>query len=271
MIKQTMQPDIRFADVSLATGVRLRYAEWGDPAGQAVIMLHGYTDSWFSFSRLLPFFDSRRRVFVLDQRGHGDSDRPAGGYTFPDLAGDVIAFLDAKGISSATLIGHSMGSLVAQQTALTAPERVDRIVLIGSTTTVRNDATVAFLEEVVKLVDPVPEEFAREFQLSTIHRPLPVEFVDRIVAESLKLPARVWFEMAKGMLAGDCREELGRIQAPALILWGDRDAYFPRSEQDALASALPNAVLRVYPETGHSPHWERPEEVAREIIDFISE
>src|SRR5262245_19238745 len=81
---------LQFADERLATGVRLRYAENGDPAGHPIILLHGYTDSWFSFSRALPYFDPSWRVYILDQRGHGDSERPADGYTFPDFAADVI-------------------------------------------------------------------------------------------------------------------------------------------------------------------------------------
>jgi pimeloyl-ACP methyl ester carboxylesterase len=70
----------RFADVQLATGVRLRYAELGDPGVPPMILLHGYTDSWFSYSRVLPTLAARHHVFALDQRGHGDSDRPAHGY-----------------------------------------------------------------------------------------------------------------------------------------------------------------------------------------------
>jgi len=67
----------RFADVRLSTGVRLRYLEQGDPAGRPVILLHGLTDSWFSFSRVLPGISKAHRVYALDLRGHGDSDRPA--------------------------------------------------------------------------------------------------------------------------------------------------------------------------------------------------
>jgi pimeloyl-ACP methyl ester carboxylesterase len=263
-------PSMRFADARLTTGVRLRYAESGDPAGHPIILLHGYTDSWFSFSRTLPHFDPSWRVYILDQRGHGDSERPAGGYTFPDFAADVIAFMDAKGIKRATVVGHSMGSLVAQHVAVAAPERVERLVLIGSATTVRNEGVLEFQKAVEKLAEPVSAEFAREFQASTVHQPLPDEFMDRVVAESQRVPARVWKAVMAGMLAGDCKTELGRIQTPTLIVWGDRDAFFSRAEQDSLAAALPNAVLKVYPETGHCPNWERPEQFAQDLKDFIS-
>ena len=263
-------PSLRFTDARLTTGVRLRYAESGDPAGLPIILLHGYTDSWFSFSRALPYFDPSWRVYILDQRGHGDSERPASGYAFQDFAADVIAFMDAKGIKRATLVGHSMGSIVAQGVAITAAERVERLVLVGSATTVRNAAFVEFRQAVEKLDEPVPAEFAREFQVSCVHQPVPNEFMDRVVAQSRKLPARVWKAVMAGMLAGDYKAQLGLIRTPTLIVWGDRDAFFLRAEQDSLAAALPNAVLKVYTETGHCPNWERPEQFAQDLKDFIN-
>jgi pimeloyl-ACP methyl ester carboxylesterase len=263
-------PAMRFGDERLTTGVRLHYAELGDPAGHPVILLHGYTDSWFSYSRVLPHLDSTYHVFILDQRGHGDSERPASGYTFPDFAADVIAFMNAKGLARATLVGHSMGSIIAQGVALAAPERVERLVLVGSGTTVRNEAVAEFGQAVEKLNDPVPEKFVREFQLSCVHQPVPNEFMDRIVAQSLKAPARVWKAVLAGMLAGDYKARLGDIRTPTLIVWGDRDAFFLRAEQDSLAAALPNAVLKVYPEVGHCPNWERPEQFVQDLKEFIA-
>jgi len=263
-------PEISFGDVSLSNGLRIHYAETGRSGGRAVILLHGYTDSWFSFSLMLPHLDSDLRVFALDQRGHGESDRP-GGYTFKDFAGDVIGFMDAKGIRSAVLVGHSMGSFIAQHVALAAPDRVDGLVLIGSAATVRNDTVLAFRKELDKLEDPVPVQFAHEFQTGTVAGHVPAEFMQRVVAESLRLPARLWREVADGMLAGDANERLDRIKAPTLIIWGDRDGFFPRSEQDRLAASLKNSTLKVYPGTGHSPQWELPGQIAGEINDFIRE
>lgn len=260
---------LRFADVQLTTGVRLRYAEQGDPAAHPVILLHGVTDSSFSFSQVMPGLAADYHVYALDQRGHGDSDRPEDqGYTWTDFAADVIAFMDAMGIERATLVGHSMGSLVAQQVAITAPERVERLVLVASATTVRNEGVLEFQRAVDTLDDPVPEEFAREFQVSTIYQPLSEDFLDRVVAESLKLPARVWRAAMAGMLAAD-PVSYGDIRHPTLILWGDQDAILPRSEQDLLVSKLANASLKVYPETGHALHWERPEQFVQDLKKFI--
>src|SRR5688500_10536644 len=151
---------LRFNDARLSTGVRLHYAEQGNPRGHAVILLHGYSDSWFSYSRVLPLIDPKYHVYALDLRGHGDSDRPAAGYAMRDLAADVLAFMDDQRLARVTVIGHSMGSFVAQQLAMAAPERIARLVLIGSGTTPRHIGGIAELESAVRtLRDPVPVEF----------------------------------------------------------------------------------------------------------------
>ncbi|HJU54982.1 MAG TPA: alpha/beta fold hydrolase, partial [Pyrinomonadaceae bacterium] len=245
---------LRFADVQLKTGVRLRYAEAGDPKAPTLILLHGFTDSSFSYSRVMPALAAKYHVYALDQRGHGDSERPANGYSIPDFAADVVAFMDAKNLRRATVVGHSMGSFVAQQVAASAPERVERLVLIGSATTLHNDVVAELRNAIDELDDgPVPEEFVREFQTSTVHAPLPAEFMERVVAESRKVPARVWRGAVAGFFADEPGDRLVRIKAPTLIIWGDREMVFPRAEQDALVRQLSNAVLKVYAETGHSP------------------
>jgi pimeloyl-ACP methyl ester carboxylesterase len=121
------------------------------------------------------------------------------------------------------------------------------------------------------MADPVPPDFAREFQASTLHVPLPEAFFERLVAESLKLPASVWRSAWEGLLAFDDVDQLGRIAAPTLLLWGERDALFSRAEQERLAAAIPSARLIVYPETGHCPNWERPELVAGDLHRFMQE
>lgn len=262
---------LRFADAHLKTGVRLRYAEQGDPAGHPLILLHGYTDSWFSFSRVLPLLGANHRIYALALRGHGDSDCPAGGYTMPDFAADVLAFMDAKNLKRATIVGHSMGSFIAQQVALDAPQRVERLVLIGSATTSRNKVVLELQQAVNRLNDPVPAKFAREFQASTVYQPLPGDFMDRVVAESLKLPARVWRTTMAGIVAADYKTKLANVKTPTMILWGDEETIFPCAEQDLLVAKLPKAVLKVYPKTGHALHWERPDQFVRDLEEFITQ
>jgi non-heme chloroperoxidase len=262
---------LHFATVDLATGPTLHYADQGELGGEAIVFLHGWPDSWFSFSRVLPLFGERYHAYVLDQRGFGDSGRPDCCYAIDDFAADVPAFLDAVGLERATIVGHSFGTFVARRTAEVHPERVERLVLIGSAVTTTNEVMLEVQASLQHLRDPVPVEFAREFQSSTAHVPLPERFFERIVAESLKLPARLWREVFEGLLAFNDEDQLSRITAPTLIMWGDRDGLFSREEQDRLAAAIPDTELSVYRDTGHCPNWERPDNVAADLDRFMRE
>jgi len=219
-------------------------------------MLHGFTDSSFSFSRVLPLLPTDLRVIALDQRGHGDSDRPADGYTMDDFAGDVLKLMDVLSIAQATLGGHSMGSFVARRVAERAPERVPRLVLLG-TALVPTNAVVSDLRATVDhLVDPVDEAFIREFQMSTIHRAVPPEFFEHVIAESRKVPARVW----RAALAGlNSYQPRWPIRCPTTILGGQLDAVFSPQEQMALFVATEHSTLHLEPRVGHTLHWEAPE------------
>ncbi|HEX8249654.1 MAG TPA: alpha/beta fold hydrolase [Pyrinomonadaceae bacterium] len=259
----------KFGEVNLKTGIRMHYAEQGEANGEPIILIHGFTDSWFSYSRILPLLDKKYRVYALDQRGHGDSDRPEKGYAMKNFAADVIAFMDAKNIKKAIVVGHSMGSFVAMQTVLDAPQRIEKLVLIGTATTGRNDVTLDLQKTVNNLKDPVDEKFARDFQVSTSAESLPDEFINGVVKQSLKLPARIWQAALAGVIAEDYKPKLGKIKTPTLILWGDKENVFLRGEQDLLKAKISNSTLKVYPETGHSPHWEKPEMFVRDLNEFL--
>jgi pimeloyl-ACP methyl ester carboxylesterase len=272
----SVEQNIRLARTPLTTGSTLHYAEQGDRSGDPIIFLHGYSDSWFSFSRVLPLLSSEYHAFALTQRGHGDSDKPQCCYTPEDFAADVDAFMDAVGIEEATLVGASTGALFAQRVALSYPHRVSRLVLVGAQTPANeaNEAVMGLQEEVRALEDPVPPEFVRAFQEGTIHQPVPQEFLDTVVSESLKLPARVWRDYLEGAVLSidqDYVLPLRKIDVPTLILWGEQDPLFPREEQERLAAAIPGATLKVYPETGHAVHWDRPEWVVRDLEEFMKE
>jgi non-heme chloroperoxidase len=265
--------DVQFSTAQLATGVTLHYAEKGDPTGEAIIFLHGYSDSWFSFSRVLPLLAPSYHAFALTQRGHGDSDKPQCCYTPEDFATDVDTFMNAVGIAEATVVAASTAALFAQRVALSYPRRVSRLVMIGAQTPANEDV-MGLVEEMRALEDPVPPEFVRGFQESTIYQPVPQEFLDTVVSESLKLPARVWrdyMEQAVLSIDQDYVLPLREIDVPTLILWGEQDPLFSREEQERLAAAIPGATLKVYPETGHAVHWDRPEWVVRDLEEFMKD
>lgn len=250
---------------------RLSYITSGNPRGPAVLLLHGLTDSSFSWSRLIPHLPPEWRVIAPDQRGHGDSDRPDGGYGMDDFARDAVRILDELGIGSAAVVGHSMGTFVARRFAVLAPDRVTRLTLIASGPSARNEGTLELQRAVAALTDPVDPAFIREFQVGTIHRGVPDDFLERVISESLRVPARVFQAALDGMLEPESGTGLEDIRCPVQIIWGDRDAVFPSLEaQQELARRIPDATLKVYPEIGHAPHWEDPEHVARDLVSFHS-
>ena len=266
--------DVQFSATQLSTGLRVHYAEQGNPTGEAIVFLHAYVDSWFTFSRMLPLLSSEHQAFAPDQRGHGDSDKPECCYAVDDYAEDVDAFIEAVGIGAATLVGSSSAGMIAQRVALDYPHRVSRLMLIGSPTTLANNEGVRELGEemLAALDDPVSPEFVREFQESTIHHPVSEEFLAGLVSESLKVPARVWRDYWDGvLLTADDTARLSGIDAPTLILSGERDALLPREEQERTAAAIPDATLKVYPDTGHAVAWERPEWVVRDLEAFMKD
>ena len=260
---------VRLDDAVLRTGIRVRFAEHGAASGAPVVFLHGWPDSWFSFSRVLPLLPKTLRAIAFDQRGFGESDHPETGYSLPELAADAAALLDALGIERAAIVGHSYGSFVAREIAIAHPERVTSLVLVGTGYSAWTPVTEGLQQALRTLPDPIPEPFAREFQASTAYRPLPPDFFDGIVAESLKIPARLWPVMIDGLVRYDATAGLGQIRAPTLLLWGDHDALFSRAEQDRFLAAVPAARLRVYEDTGHCPNWERPDDVAADVAGFV--
>jgi non-heme chloroperoxidase len=268
-VMRQIAPSGRVKTATLPSGLTLPYVEQGDGTGLPVFLLHGYTDSWWSWAPVLPNLPETIHAYAPSQRGHGDADRPAQGYGPHDFAADAAAFLDALGIGSAVVVGTSMGSIVAQRFAIDYPERTKGLVLVAAATTWRTPAALELWDIVATLEDPIDPGFVREFQESTLAQPVPPAFIDTVVAESLKVPARVWqAALREGHLEANLAAELGAIQAPTLIVSGDRDAIHPRSEQAALAAAIPDARLVVYPDAGHALHWEEPARFAADLVAF---
>jgi non-heme chloroperoxidase len=261
---------ITIKSVQLPDGVRLPYVEQGDPAGVPVVLLHGYTDSWHSFERVLPHLPASIHAFAPSQRGHGDADRPAAGYRPRDFAADLVAFMDERGLERAIIAGTSMGSNIAERFALDHPERTLGLVLASAAITWHTPAVLELWDVVSTLEDPINPDFVREFQESTLAQPIPPAFLETVVAESLKVPARVWrAAFREAHLDVDIAGELDAIETTTLIVCGDRDAIHPRREQEALAKAISGSRHVVYHGAGHALHWEDPERFAADLAAFV--
>lgn len=257
--------------VELPGPLTLPYVEQGDPTGVPVVLLHGVTDSWRSFEPVLPHLPPSIRAFALTQRGHGDADRPAG-YRTRDFAADIAAFVDTLGLGRVVIVGHSMGATNGQRFAIDHPERTLALVLAASFPSYRDNPVVTELWEsgMSTLTDPIDPAFVREFQESTLARPVSPALLDTVVAESLKVPARVWRAAFAGFLEDDCLDDLGKISAPTLLLWGTRDALCSRGDEDALLQAIPGSRLVAYEGAGHALHWEEPERFAADVAAFAA-
>ena len=254
--------------IKLATHVSIAYIDAGPRSSDVLVLLPGLSDSWRSYELVLPHLPSTFRTIVVSQRGHGDSDKPETGYTVRDFAADLNALLDALGIRRAVIAGHSSASIVARRFALDHPEKIAGHVLEGSFVKLGEGAT-QFGGRLASLKDPIPREFARDFASATFGRPVSKEFVDAMVDESLKAPARVWRETFASLLDYDDSAEIARLDVATLVMWGDKDAIIDRAATEALARSIRNAKLVVYEGIGHTPHWEDPARFAQDVAAFV--
>lgn len=257
---------------SLPSSLELPYAEQGHEAGAPVVLLHGYADSWRSFEPLLSHLPRSIHAYALTQRGHGDAGKPLSGYRVEDFASDLAAFMDTLGLERAVLVASSSASFAVQRFAIDSPLRVLGLVVIGVPWSLRDKAVGSELSQVVfALNDPVDPAFVRDFVESTVFAPMPPAFLETLISESLMTPARVWKATLQGLLEAVPGAMTGRIGAPTLIVWGDRDAFVSLEDQERLAASIPNSRLVVYEGVGHAVHWEQPERVATDLATFVAD
>jgi rifampin ADP-ribosylating transferase len=256
--------------IHLRTRVNVHHAASGDPSGVPVLLLHAWGESLGCFDRLIPSLPTTIRALAMDLRGHGNSEKPADGYSLIDCADDVTAFLDAMDLASVVLVGSSSGGYVAQQVAISSPARLRGLVLIGAPRSLRGRPP--FADEIDTLTDPIDRTWVQE-SLSWFPRfhHVPEWYIQDRVDDGLRLPARVWRAALAGLTEATPPIEAGTITTPTLIIWGGRDALLPRSDADALVTAIPGSRLIVYPDTGHLVLWEEPTRIASDLTAFVAD
>jgi pimeloyl-ACP methyl ester carboxylesterase len=252
----------------LSNGVTLRVIELGDPAAPAVLLIHGFTDTSRSWSTIAPLL-AKYRLIIPDLRGHGGSDKPECCYAIGDLAHDLKLLLDTRKIDRAHVVGHSLGSIVAQRLAADHPERVDRLVLIGSTglpAVARGDW---LWSNVMALRDPIDPRSAFIGEWVSGATPIDPQLLDAVRPETVATPINVWRSVARELAVTSPGRLAGEIKAPTMILWGDKDSAFGPGAQAELRRALPDARFTAFAGQGHNLHWERPDAVAEAITAFL--
>lgn len=260
---------------------KVHYIDEG--SGPAVILIHGFAGSTFSWRRVLPGLAPAHRVVALDLPGFGFSDRdPARDYGQRAQAERVVALMDLLGIQRATLIGHSMGGAIAERVAAGHPDRVERLVLVAAVNA--GEASRApgrgmaagpmfALIGVVQRSPSAMYTLGRRALARMVHdRAHATEEVMRGYIDPLLLPGTV---AAVRKMAAANRDEapvdLAAITAPTLVLSGASDAAIPPERGEALAAAIPGARHVTIPEAGHLIAEERPEAFLEEVLAFLHE
>jgi pimeloyl-ACP methyl ester carboxylesterase len=262
----------------LPDGVTLAYIDTGNPTGPPVVLIHGYTDNARDWVPLLPYLSKRFRLILVDIRGHGKSSKPECCYTRLDFAYDIKLLLDALSIRQADVIGHSLGSIIAQTFAEYWPERTDRIVLVSSTGGRPPGSTAPpqfdFAAEIRKLKDPIDPD--SPFMIAWWDSPTPVnpDFIRRQRQDSAAIPLNVWLAVLDQALPGattytDLQSTLPRLKAPTLLIWGSKDPLMEEPVRKTLRDALPGAQVKIFEGLGHNPFWEDPAAVGRVINAFL--
>jgi pimeloyl-ACP methyl ester carboxylesterase len=286
-----------------------------------VFLLHGYTDTSRSVSLVMrDLHQSAPELDIIapDQRGHGASSMPADSFcpSAPDLcfrpldfARDIIAFMDARHIRRATVVGHSMGSLVAQELGLSYPDRINRLVLISTGGSGQKPLLESMLSDLVEgewkdaftqhgyawptdvygLSPAVAvSDFDAFLQYSwDADAVAPQAFLDQIIPETRATRLGTWIGVLRNLVAADNTQRLQHLTVPTLVLWAVQDFVFSRDDEQVLIDALTAAarnggsfwwkqygVLQPPPsgeqtDLSHNLIWEAPEGVAEDIASYI--
>lgn len=262
--------------------VSLVVAEAG-AGGRPLLLLHGFTGAKEDFADWIePLAASGRHVVAPDLRGHGASAKPPGedAYGIERFADDVVALLDALGWDRCTLLGHSMGGMIAQEVALRVPGRLDALILMDT-----SSGPVA--------IDPAMRDAALHVVrtrgmdaladlLAGRPGPLDTPASRRVLAErpgfaeenERKLRAcspAMYAAMATEITERpDGLSRLAGLAVPTLVLVGEQDEPFLEPSR-RLCDTIPGARLVVVPDAGHSPQFEAPEAWWAALTGFLDE
>jgi pimeloyl-ACP methyl ester carboxylesterase len=221
--------------------------------GRPVLFLHGWLGSWRYWFPTMEVVAESFRTYSFDFWGFGDSRRKQTQESIQAYSDQVIRFLDALGIDKVTLVGHSMGGMVALKTALSYPDRIQRIATVGAP--IDGDS----LSWLLKLTDrPVlADAFARfpwirrrlfRFFLGDTSDP----HVGEVIDDSVKSSANTLRYAVSSMWRTDLRPELTRLRVPALIVHGGRDDVV-RPNQADLFDRVALAEVVMMPRSRHFP------------------
>ncbi len=275
----------RTVTVDVADGtLDLAVAEAGE-GGRPLVLVHGFTGAKEDFTEWLdPLAELGWHAVAADQRGHGDSGKPAhdGAYSFEVFADDLLALLDALGWPTAVALGHSMGGMVLQTAVLAAPERFEAIVLMDTS----HRALKGVDPDIVELAVEIAREQGMEALLvaqaavAGLQEPAAqrlletregyAEFGDRkLLASAPAMYAAMIRAITDPTSPIDRLDGLRSVTVPTLVLVGEQDRPFLKPSQ-RMAEAIDGAELVVIPDAAHSPQFEHPEAWWAALTAFLA-
>jgi 3-oxoadipate enol-lactonase len=245
-------------------GCRLYYELHGPPESSPLILLEGLGGDIPGWRRNIPHLAARHRVIAYDFRGNGMSGAPDEPMTMTTFVDDTLALLDHLRVGRAHVYGQSFGGMVAQELALTHPERVRALVLAA---THAGPARTARAEDVWKVQKDKP-------YLALYSPAFAREHADHIAEDVLVGSQHPQSEHAgrrqwEAIEAWDAWDRLGQIALPTLVLHGSDDLLIPVENARRLAAGIPGAELVVLEGAGHVYHSEQPERADSIVLDFL--
>lgn len=246
--------------------------------GEPLVLIMGYRASHIGWFLIQDKLASEHRVIVFDNRGTGQSDKPEIPYTTKMMAADVTGLLDELGIGAANVFGHSMGGMIAQEFALNYPDRLNTLIL-GGTTCGGSRAVPPTAETMAFLFDPELAKLPAEARIrATIPWAWNKEFVEnspaiieRFVALALEYPTppQATVSQQNVLLTHDTYDRLPDIKAPTLVIAGSEDRLVPFDNSKLLASRIPNAKVAIIENAGHEYFDDSEEKASKIILDFL--
>ena len=228
---------------AIVNGIEVLHERGGD--GPPLLFCNGSGATLATVAPLLDLLRSRFDVVAHDQRGLGGTAVPPGPYEMADYAADALALLDHVGWETARVVGISFGGMVAQELAVTAPERVERLALLC--TSPGGDAPSYPLHQLT--APPPPTLLDTRFDDEW----LATHDADRAVVDGMAArpaPTEGMRLQLDARSRHDVTDRLGRISCPTLVAAGRYDGIAPPANSEAIAARIPNAELRIY-EGGH--------------------
>jgi pimeloyl-ACP methyl ester carboxylesterase len=251
--------------------IDVAWFEWG--SGEPLVLVHGLADDHRAWRKTLAGLALLRRVIAYDVRGHGGTSLGSADGRLPQLGNDLVGLLDVLELAKADLCGFSMGGTIVLRVAIDHPERVGRLIPVATSSRVGR-SVVPWYEERAALaaagaaaVHPVLEKDTYQ-QFSGA----PGEAADhwRIRRESTADP-RGYGNACRAMArlnAEPLDPELGRVQAPTLVIAAENDLNCPVRAAEAVVARIPGARLQVISGSGHQVEVEKPAELAAAILGF---